>query len=67
MSIRLKINGKYLVSGSTLLSSVISEAGFRRDRIAVELNGEIVPKAEYDGLHLKDGDTVEIFGFVGGG
>ena len=36
-------------------------------RIAVEINGHIVPKSKYDTTVLNDGDTVEIVGFVGGG
>ncbi|MGP1484486.1 MAG: sulfur carrier protein ThiS [Campylobacter sp.] len=35
-------------------------------KIAVELNGEILPKSMFDTL-LKDGDMVEIVHFVGGG
>jgi len=36
-------------------------------RIAVELNRTIVPRAEYAATRLRDGDTVEIIHFVGGG
>ena len=35
--------------------------------VAVELNEMIVPKAEYSKTVLKDGDTVEVVRFVGGG
>ena len=34
---------------------------------AVERNGDIVPKAQYDETVLKDGDSVEVVSFVGGG
>ena len=36
-------------------------------RVAVERNGQIVPKAQYDGIVLEDDDVVEIVSFVGGG
>ncbi len=36
-------------------------------RIAVERNGEIVPKSRYAETMLVDGDTLEIVGAVGGG
>ena len=36
-------------------------------RIAVERNGDIVPKAQYDETMLCDGDVVEVVSFVGGG
>ena len=36
-------------------------------RIAVERNGEIVPKAAYGETILQDGDVIEVVNFVGGG
>lgn len=36
-------------------------------RVAVELNGDIVPKAQYSDTIFKDGDSVEVVSFVGGG
>lgn len=36
-------------------------------RVAVELNMEILPKAEYETASLADGDRIEIVHFVGGG
>jgi sulfur carrier protein len=36
-------------------------------RVAVEVNGEIVPRSAHAGHHLKDGDKVEIIHAVGGG
>jgi len=36
-------------------------------RVAVELNRDILPKAQYQGTILKEGDCLEIVHFVGGG
>jgi len=36
-------------------------------RVAVELNMEILPKADYETTALSDGDRIEIVHFVGGG
>jgi len=36
-------------------------------RVAVELNRDILPKAQYETTLLKEGDTLEIVHFVGGG
>jgi sulfur carrier protein len=36
-------------------------------RVAVEVNGQVVPRREHGGTTLKDGDRVEIVQFVGGG
>ena len=41
--------------------------GISGQRVAVEINEEIVPKAKYDETILKDEDTVEVVRFVGGG
>ena len=34
---------------------------------AIELNGQVVPKAEYPDRQLKEGDTLEVVRLVGGG
>jgi sulfur carrier protein len=65
---RLKINGdeKELAVVSTLADLVASLA-MKADRVAVELNREIVPRANWEATALKDGDELEIVHFVGGG
>lgn len=40
---------------------------YRIERIAVEMNGEILPKKNYAAVTLKDGDKLEVVSFVGGG
>ena len=42
-------------------------SGRPTERVAVEKNGEIVPRALYGKTRLEDGDRVEIVSFVGGG
>ncbi|PKO44562.1 MAG: thiamine biosynthesis protein ThiS [Betaproteobacteria bacterium HGW-Betaproteobacteria-22] len=36
-------------------------------RLAIELNGEIVPRSQFEHMVLKDNDKLEIVGAVGGG
>jgi sulfur carrier protein len=36
-------------------------------RLAIELNGEIVPRSQFEATQLADGDKLEIVGAVGGG
>jgi thiamine biosynthesis protein ThiS len=36
-------------------------------RVAVERNGEVVPRRTYTEAHLSDGDRLEVVTFVGGG
>ena len=61
------INGEKIENNEIILSSYLEENGINPQRIAVELNGEILPKAQYSDTVLKDGDVVEIVNFVGGG
>ncbi len=64
----LFVNGeKKSVSDGATLSQLISELGMKGDRVAVEVNREIVPRPQWDGAELKDGDHLEIVHFVGGG
>lgn len=53
-------------SGSSV-AKLVEERGLDRSRVAVELNGEIVPRGTFDDTLLHDGDKVEIVHFVGGG
>ena len=52
---------------STTLADLVRDLEFEGKRIAVEMNGEIVPKSRYAATLLADGDQVEIVGAVGGG
>ena len=61
------INGEKIEKDKIVLSSYLEENGINPQRIAVELNGEILPKAQYSDTVLKGGDVVEIVNFVGGG
>lgn len=64
----LRINGQDQPQAAGLtVGAYLEQAGFPRTFIAVERNGQIVPKAEYDSVILQDGDRVEIVRFVGGG
>lgn len=63
----VKINGECQdVSGKTV-AEYLSAADLDIRRIAVERNGEIVPKTQYSNTVLVDGDTLEVVSFVGGG
>lgn len=54
-------------STSLTLISLIDSLGMKSDRVAVELNREIVPRNRWSQIELKDGDRLEIVHFVGGG
>jgi len=64
----MKVNGKLadFHSGMTVAELIVN-SGYKQDRVAVELNGKIIPRSEYSKTVLKANDSVEIVGFVGGG
>ncbi len=63
----VKINGEeYRIAGKTL-AEYLATTTYDTKRIAVERNGEIVPKSQYGETVLMDGDSVEVVSFVGGG
>jgi thiamine biosynthesis protein ThiS len=49
------------------LQDLIAALGLKGDRVAVEHNGNIVSRAEWESTGLADGDRLEIVHFVGGG
>ncbi|MEE0110022.1 MAG: sulfur carrier protein ThiS [Oscillospiraceae bacterium] len=61
------INGTELDIAGTTLAEYLAAENYDSRRIAVERNGDIVPKAEYGQTVLCDGDSLEVVSFVGGG
>ena len=53
--------------GGKSVAEYLNSAGYDLMRVAVELNGDIVPKVQYADTIFKDGDSVEVVSFVGGG
>lgn len=63
----VKINGIGQEAAGMSLTEYLHAADYDVNRVAVERNGEIVPKAEYETVRLQDGDNLEVVSFVGGG
>ena len=65
---KLQINGeeRELAEGLTL-AALLAQMGMKADRVAVELNREIVRREAWAQTRLKAGDRLEIVQFVGGG
>ena len=63
----VKINGENLDVAGQTVATYLTSKGYDLKRVAVEKNGEIVPKATYEDVVLQDGETVEVVSFVGGG
>ena len=63
----LLLNGKSQTSSAATLSALVEQLGMKADRVAIELNREIVPRDQWPQTQLHDGDQLEIVQFVGGG
>lgn len=63
----VKINGEKLNIAGENVAEYLSESGYDLKRVAVELNGDILPKSQYADTLLKDNDVIEVVSFVGGG
>jgi sulfur carrier protein len=55
-----------LAAGATLLQ-MVAALSIQADRVAVEQNGEIVPRTGWSAAEVREGDRFEIVHFVGGG
>ena len=60
------VNGQTQQGCANVLEQ-LTQMGFDPNRVAVEKNGEIVPRAQYEATPLKEGDKLEVVRFVGGG
>lgn len=64
----MRVNGvEKKLDSPVNIKTLLEQEGFVVDRVAVEKNGEIVPKASYEHEILKDDDSLEVVAFIGGG
>lgn len=63
----VKVNGTELDIAGKTVAQYLSTTNYDPKRIAVERNGDIVFKSQYEATILQDGDSLEIVSFVGGG
>ena len=63
------INGKnrHIDGESMSISTLVITLHLTGKRLAIEKNGEIVPRSQFDAVYIVDGDKLEIVGAVGGG
>ena len=64
---KLVINGQEQIFAPLTLASLVEHLGMKPDRVAIELNRNIVPRSQWPETHLAEGDHLEIVHFVGGG
>lgn len=65
---QINLNGEArTVEIAISVASLLQQQGYAQKRVAVELNGEIVPRSQHLARQLQDGDRVEIVQAIGGG
>lgn len=67
---KLHINGEerdFTDPVPATLAALVETLGMKADRVAVELNRDIVPRDRWAETRLNDGDRLEVVHFVGGG
>ena len=65
---KIQLNGDlYKINKGTNLNVLLNNLKIQRNKVAIEVNGEIVEKNKYPNLILNKGDKVEIVQFIGGG
>lgn len=64
----ITVNGKDIeIAESLTIQEYLEQNHYQLKRVAVEMNGQIVPKADYASVILYSGDKLEVVSFVGGG
>ena len=65
---KIQLNGDpYEINDGTNLNELLNKLKIKKNKVAIEVNGEIVEKSKYPNLILNKGDKVEIVKFIGGG
>jgi sulfur carrier protein len=66
--ITISLNGQRReLESEPTVAEMLEETGVKRERVAVLLNEEVVPKARHADTRLKDGDALELITLAGGG
>jgi len=65
---KIQLNGDlYEINAGTNLNELLNKLKIQKNKVAIEVNGEIVEKDKYPNLILNKNDKVEIVHFIGGG
>ncbi len=67
MNISINGNSKQFDGENMTISALVVTLNLVGKRLAIEKNGEIVPRSQFDAVLLNDGDKLEVVGAVGGG
>jgi len=66
--VRVTVNGEPReLSDAVSVADLVEQLGLTQRRVAVEINLDIIAREQYASRRLREGDTVEIVQFIGGG
>ena len=65
---KIQLNGNsYEVSNGTNLEDLLNKLKIKKNKVAIEVNGNIIERKKYSNLILNKNDKIEIVHFIGGG
>ncbi len=65
---QITVNGETTdINESTTMTELVAQMGLSNRRLAVEYNGEILPRSSWEQTRLGSGDRIEIVHAIGGG
>jgi len=65
---KIQLNGKFHeINTGTNLNELLNNLKIQKNKVAIEVNGQIIEKNKYPNLILNKNDKVEIVHFIGGG
>jgi thiamine biosynthesis protein ThiS len=64
---KIQINGQEKELSVSTVAELVEQLGLKGDRLAIELNRDIVPRAKWAETPVHEGDKLEMVHFVGGG
>ncbi len=68
MPMQIQLNGEpRTLADAQTVSGLLQSAGLDGRRVAVEVNGEVVPRSQHASRTLANGDRIEIIQAIGGG
>lgn len=63
----INLNGKTIESQSSTLKDLVRENGLNPRALVAEVNLEVIRQEDWETFQIKDGDSIELLNFVGGG
>ena len=68
MPMQIHLNGEpHALDAAQTITGLLLTAGLSGRKVAVEVNGEVVPRSQHESRFLSEGDRIEIIQAIGGG